>query len=238
MFAKGTSPKFRKHAWGIIILGCLAMYFSCCLATDALNIIQPAFESRFGWSYSNITLPFTIGGYILIGLSFVYSTVLIKKGTHIFAVITFTAMALGALMIGLAYASNNNFVLFFAGAMITKLSVTAAQMVAFQLCANWFDKMRGRVLGIITMAAPLNSATSVTLMTIGQNAFGFTATFVIIAAVIAVGIVLAAIFGATAPEQLGMTVDGIESKDENKKKTETDEKPVMTLKDILLKKIL
>ena len=79
MFLKNASSGFKKYALGIIILGCIAMYFSCCLTTDALNIIEPAFEAKFGWSYSSITLPFTIGGYILIGLSFVYSTILIKR---------------------------------------------------------------------------------------------------------------------------------------------------------------
>lgn len=234
MFAKNASPAFKKYALGIIILGCIAMYFSCCLTTDALNIIEPAFEAKFGWSYSSMTLPFTIGGYILIALSFVYSTILIKKGTHVFAVISFSAMAIGAFLIGIAYSSSSNsFGLFFVGAMITKLSVVATQMVAFQLCANWFDKTRGRALGIITMAAPLNSATSVTLMTLGQNAFGLTAVFVIIAVIIAIGAVLAIIFGTTYPKQKGLTIDGVEEATEAKEMVE--EKPSMTMKDILTK---
>lgn len=235
MFAKNASSVFKKYALGIIILGCIAMYFSCCLTTDALNIIEPAFEAKFGWSYSSITLPFTIGGYILIGLSFVYSTFLIKKGTHAFAVIAFSVMAIGALLIGIAYSSpSNSFILFFVGALITKLSVVAAQMVAFQLCANWFDKTRGRALGIITMAAPLNSATSVTLMTLGQNAFGLTAVFVIIAVIIGIGVLLAIIFGTTYPKQKGLTMDGVEEVAEAKEMIE-EEKPSMTMKDILTK---
>ena len=234
MFQKNASAAFKKHAIGIIILGCIAMYFSCCLTTDALNIIEPAFEAKFGWSYSSITLPFTIGSYILIALSFFYSTFLIKKGTHAFAVVSFSAMAIGALLIGVAYGmSSNSFHVFFVGAMITKLSVIAAQMVAFQLCANWFDKSRGRALGIITMAAPLNSATSVTLMTLGQNAFGLTAVFVIIALIIAIGAVLAVIFGTTNPSDKGLTVDGIQT--ENTNNAMADEKPTLTAKDILSK---
>lgn len=235
MFLKNASSGFKKYALGIIILGCIAMYFSCCLTTDALNIIEPAFEAKFGWSYSSITLPFTIGGYILIGLSFVYSTILIKKGTHMFAVIAFASMAVGALLIGIAYGMlSGSFGLFFAGAMITKLSVIAAQMVAFQLCANWFDKTRGRALGIITMAAPLNSATSVTLMTIGQKVFGLTAVFVIIAVIIGIGAVLAVIFGTTTPMEKGLTMDGVESEGMEKREV-SEEAPTMTMKEILTK---
>lgn len=100
MFEKHASSAFKKHAIGIIILGCLAMYFSCCLTTDALNVIQPAFVEKFGWSYSDISTPFTIGGYILIGLAFVYSTILMKNGTRIFGTVSFGAMALGTMIIG------------------------------------------------------------------------------------------------------------------------------------------
>ena len=144
-------------------------------------------------------------------------------------------MAVGALLIGIAYGMpSGSFGLFFAGAMITKLSVIAAQMVAFQLCANWFDKTRGRALGIITMAAPLNSATSVTLMTIGQKAFGLTAVFVIIAVIIGIGAVLAVIFGTTTPMKKGLTMDGVESEGTEKREG-SEEAPTMTMKEILTK---
>lgn len=65
MFAKGADPRFKRHAVGIIILGCLAMYFSCCLASDALNIIQPAFTEKMGWNYSSVSLPFTIAHFFI-----------------------------------------------------------------------------------------------------------------------------------------------------------------------------
>lgn len=211
MFEKNASPGFKKHAIGIIILGCLAMYFSCCLTTDAMNVIQPAFVEKFGWSYSSISTPFTIGGYILIGLSFVFSTVLIKSGTRIFSVISFASMAIGAMMIGLAYCMDDYaYIMFFIGAMITKFAVIAVQMVTFQLCATWFRQTRGRILGIVTMAAPLNSATSVTLMTLGKNMVGLTAVFFIIGVILIIGTMLAYFYGITTPKEKGFTPDGLD----------------------------
>ena len=82
MFEKESSKEFRKHAIGIIILGCLAMYFSCCLASDALNIIEPAFTEKMGWSFSSVSVPFTIANYVLIVLSFGFSTYILKNGTR------------------------------------------------------------------------------------------------------------------------------------------------------------
>ena len=66
-------------------MGCLAMYFSCCLASDALNIIQPAFTEKMGWTYSAVSVPFTIANYMLIVLSFGFSTYILKNGTRKFA---------------------------------------------------------------------------------------------------------------------------------------------------------
>lgn len=207
MFEKNASPKFKRHAFGIIILGCLAMYFSCCLATDALNVLQPVF-TELGWSYSQLAMPLTVGGYILVALSFVFSTIIIKNGTRIFGVVAFGAMAVGTLLVAMAYASNN-YSIYFAGGILSKFGCVATQMFIFQLCAEWFSTTRGRILGIVTMAAPLNSATSTTLLTLATNAFGFVAAYIIMAVVLGLSTVLAFFFSQTRPSEMGMTPDGI-----------------------------
>lgn len=210
MFEKNASKEFKKYAIGIIVLGCLAMYFSCCLASDALNIIQPAFTEKMGWSYSSISMPFTIANYILIVLSFGFSTYILKNGTRKFAVASFGALAVGTFLIGSAFSmSENEYWLFLIGAIITKFSAQMVQMVCFQLCANWFESTRGRILGIVTIASPLNSATSITLLTIGKGVIGLTACYMIITAILVVSVVLAIKFAVSTPEEVGLTVDGI-----------------------------
>ena len=213
MFEKNASPKFKKYAIGIIILGCLAMYFSCCLASDALNIIQPAFTEKMGWSYSSVSVPFTIANYILIVLSFGFSTYILKNGTRKFAVASFVTLALGTLLIGIAYSlSADMYWVYLVGAVLTKFAAQMVQMVCFQLCANWFESTRGRILGIVTIASPLNSATSITLLTIGQGTIGLTACYMIIAAILAISVVLAVKFAVSTPEEVGLTVDGVPAK--------------------------
>ncbi len=214
MFEKNASAKFKKHAAGIILLGCLAMYFSCCLASDALNIIEPAFTQKMGWSFSSVSMPITIANYILILLSFGFSTFILKNGTRIFGILSFSAMALGTLMIGIAYSmAEGAYALYLAGAVLTKFSAQAVQMTCFQLCANWFQSTRGRVLGIVTIAAPLNSATSITLLSIGTQSIGLTACYVIITCILVIAVILAFFFGISRPEELGMHTDGIEKKE-------------------------
>lgn len=217
MFEKNASANFKKHAIGIIALGCLAMYFSCCLASDALNIIEPAFTEKMGWSFSSVSVPFTIANYVLIILSFAFSTYILKNGTRKFSIAAFSTLALGTFLIGFAYSlSSDMYWIHLVGAVLTKFAAQMVQMVCFQLCANWFFSMRGRILGIITIAAPLNSATSITLLTLGKVKFGLTACYMVITLLLILCIYMAVKFGISRPEDLGMTVDGVETpKDES-----------------------
>ena len=227
MFEKNASKSFKKQAIGIIILGCLAMYFSCCLASDALNIIEPAFTEKMGWSFSSVSVPFTIANYVLILLSFWFSTYILKNGTRKFAVAAFGALAVGTFLIGIAYAGTTGmYWMYLAGAVITKFAAQMVQLVTFQLCANWFSSTRGRILGIITIASPLNSATSITLLTLGKDAIGLTACYVIIAGILLISTIKAARFAISRPEELGLTVDGISTAETSEKVDEKTEKEV------------
>lgn len=210
MFEKNASTKYKRHAAGIIILGCLAMYFSCCLASDALNIIEPAFTEKMGWSFSSVSMPFTIANYILIILSFGFSTFILKNGTRVFGIASFSVLAIGTLLIGMAYSMTGTaYILYLSGAVLTKFAAQAVQMTCFQLCANWFSSSRGRVLGIITIAAPLNSATSITLLTMGTGSIGLTACYLIITGILVIAVVMAYFFAISRPEEMGLNVDGI-----------------------------
>lgn len=234
MFERNASLKFKKHAFGIIVLGCFAMYFSCCLASDALNIIQPAFTEKMGWTYSSVSLPFTIANYTLIAISFLFSSYILKNGTQKFAVVSFAAMTAGTVLIAIAYSMQSDaYLLFLIGAVLTKYSAQMVQMVCFQLCANWFDSTRGRILGIITIASPLNSATSITLLTIGVDTIGLTASYLIIAAVLVISIVLAFFFGVSTPEEMGLKVDGVERTDAGQMKNREVYQSKWTIGEIL-----
>lgn len=227
MFEKNASKSFKKQAIGIIILGCLAMYFSCCLASDALNIIEPAFTEKMGWSFSSVSVPFTIANYVLILLSFGFSTYILKNGTRKFAVVAFGTLAVGTFLIGIAYAETTGmYGMYLAGAVITKFAAQMVQLVTFQLCANWFSSTRGRILGIITIASPLNSATSITLLTLGKDAIGLTACYVIIAGILLISTIMAARFAISRPEELGLTMDGIPTAETSEKVDGKTEKEV------------
>lgn len=231
MFEKNASPQFKRHAFGIIVIGCLALYFSCCLSTDALNILQPVF-TELGWSYSQLSLPFTIMGYILVAGSFLLSTFIIKNGTRLFSVFAFGSMAVGTLLIAAAYVTNS-YPIFFVGGLLSKVGCIASQMFIYQLIAEWFNTTRGRILGIITMAAPLNSATSTAILTFGTNTLGFFGTYLVFGFVMTASTVLAFFFSQTRPSELGMTVDGIQAAAGAAAPEEKPSRAGLTMKQIL-----
>ena len=180
-----------------------------------------------GWSFSSVSVPFTIANYVLILLSFWFSTYILKNGTRKFAVAAFGALAVGTFLIGIAYAGTTGmYWMYLAGAVITKFAAQMVQLVTFQLCANWFSSTRGRILGIITIASPLNSATSITLLTLGKDAIGLTACYVIIAGILLISTIMAARFAISRPEELGLTVDGISTAETSEKVDEKTEKEV------------
>lgn len=213
MFAKGASPRFIGRAVGIIIVGFLTMYFSCALGADCLNVIQPAFEEKFGWSYTSITLPVTIGAYVVIAAAFVYSTIIMKHGTRIFSAVSFGVLAAATVMIGVAYNSEGSFsfILLVAGQFLSRIFVQAVQLCCFQVCANWFVKTRGRVMGVIMMACALDNATATAIMTKTTAKIGFGNTYFVIAAILVLVAVLAYIYYISSPQEVGLCADGIES---------------------------
>ncbi len=126
LLAVGIQQLFTAAAGNVVDLEeIMAMYFSCCLATDAMNVLQPVFSETLGWEYSKLSMPFTVGGYILIAASFFYSTYVMKKGTRLFAVVSFAAMSIGTLLIGIAYSmGSDSYALFFAVTKPSELGMT------------------------------------------------------------------------------------------------------------------
>lgn len=210
MFEKNVSPRFVLRTIGIILVGFLSMYFSCCLGADCLNVIQPAFQEKFGWSFTSITMPGTIASYVVIFGAFVYSTIIMKNGTRIFATVSFIILAVSTLMIGISYNSEGNmaFWMLVAGQFLTRMFVQAVQLCFFQVCANWFVKTRGRIMGVTMAACALDNATATAIMTKASSAIGFGNTYYIIAALLIVIAVMAFIFFRTTPQEVGLTPDG------------------------------
>lgn len=210
MYEKNAPIGFKRRTIGIIVTGFLTMFLSCCLAVDMLNVIQPAFSEKFGFSLTSITLPITIGGYIGIFIAYLFSTIVMKKGTRGFVTVAFIILIAATLMITIGYNMPKNIAFFMlaGGELLSKIFVQAVQIVVMQVCANWFIKSRGKIISIIMMACAMDNAFATTLATKGVELFGFTAVYVVLTVILVITCLLGVIFFVNTPEEAGLHADG------------------------------
>lgn len=211
MFEKEASPKFRSRTLWIIITGFISMYLTSAISQDCINVIQPAFMEKFGMNSTQVTMPVTIGAYVVIIAAFFYSTIIMKKGVRMFGVVCSVILAVSTALVGLAYNVDGTVavVLMAVGLFFSRAFVMAVQLCVMQVCANWFMTTRGRVMGIIMAGCAVDNATAQTVSKKMAAAIGFGATYYVIAGLLLVMAVLIYLFFVTTPEEAGFTPDGI-----------------------------
>lgn len=208
MFVKGASSQFKTRALIIVIIGFVTMYFSGCFGTDIINVIQNPIMEKLGCSATQAVMGWTIGGYSVIALAVVFSTFIMKLGVRGFTTISFFIMAVGAILVGVGY-SMNSVVIITIGGFLLKNFLQALQLAVFQTVARWFRQTRGLVLGMMGAAFALDNSTSSSGLTILYNGLGFNGMMIVAAVILAVLGVLTFMFVRTAPEEVGLTVDGL-----------------------------
>lgn len=211
MFEKNASPVFKARASIILVIGFITMYCSSMFGTDIINVIQNPIMEMLGCSATEAVIGWTVGGYTVIFIAFIFSTIIMKKGVRQLSAVSFGIMAIGALLVGIGY-NIKSIVIIAVGGFLLKNFLLALQLCVFQIIARWFLKTRGLILGIMGAAFALDNSTSSTGLTFLYKSLGFTGMMTIAAAILFMMGLLSFIFVRTAPEEIGLTVDGIESK--------------------------
>ena len=213
--------KFLGYAVLLNILGIVFMFLYSGLQNDQINIIQAFItETGGGWTSAATQLPMTIGNFVCIALTFVYGTLFIKFGVKKPLIVVMLITAVGVL--GIVGANGldcnqvdgqivGNYGLFFISLFVVRCGCMILQMAGFMLVANWFIKLRGRVMGIVTLGSPLFSVVGTSVMTnfIANNLNGDYRPFYVGIAILIVVIILVVAFGVKdRPEDAGLFPDG------------------------------
>lgn len=216
--------KFMTYAVTFSILGIIYMFMYAGLQNDQINIIQ----TYSAWDATATQLPMTIGNFVCIALTFVYGTLFIKFGVRKVIIPIIILAAAGC--IGIAAANgltcNNgegNYTLFFVSLFVVRCTCMIFQLGGFMLCANWFIRYRGQMMGIITIGTTLFTVLGTSVMSafIADHLGGDYRPFYIGIAIVIVAIAFVTAFGIKdTPEEAGLYPDGAnhppisESKDE------------------------
>lgn len=219
MFVKGASSKYKVNAMILIVVSFITMYCSGMFGSDIINVIQTPIMERLGCSATSAVLGWSIAGYALLVATYFFSTIIMKWGAQKFATLCLALMVIGAVLVGVGYSASSVFIVAVGGLLLKSFAV-AIQTCMFQLVAGWFNKTRGIIFGLLGAAFALDNSTSSTGLTILYNKLSFTGMIACGAVLMLVIGIVTFLFIRNTPEELGLTVDGIEQE-------ETHEEPTM-----------
>lgn len=199
---------FRAYSIPVIIISFLAMYMYSGLQNDHTNVLQPYMSSTFGWSATKITNPMTFGAYFVIVFTFIVGTLLLKIGVKKVMTMGLLVMGVASIVLGIAIPTGN-YPLYAVSLFFVRSFTCPLFMASMMYCTNWFVKTRGRVMGIVTIGCPLESATLIAILTFASTtALGLTGAYVIIGIIMFVMALVCVLFTKDTPEEVGMNPDG------------------------------
>jgi len=225
------NKKFAGKAIIFCILGVVMMFFYSGFQNDHLNILRPVALEVFGFNETSADMPVTIAGFAVVVFYLVCGIAFIKIGVRKILVPSTVVLGIFTIILGFSTQAGNlalyNISLFF-----VRLLVVPLQMGGFMLCANWFIKYRGRVMGIITAGSPLFSIIGVSILTWVYSSLGAInmAYMVFGIIIIALGILIWTLL-RDKPEDIGLYPDGADH-------APVSEAGAMEEEDVSLKEIL
>ena len=223
------NKRFAFYSIVFMILGVMYMFFYSGLQNDHINILQPYLSKTYGWSDMQITNPVTYGSILVIIFYLVCGAAFVKFGVKKFMVPSMLLLGLGCVGIALA---GSNYAIYAVSLFIVRVLVVPLQMGGFMLCANWYIKYRGRVMGIITAGSPLFSVCGISILTKVSNSVGIKEAYIVMGIVVVIMGVVTAFLMKDTPEEAGLFPDGAEKAPVSEK----DDSEPMSLKQLLTDK--
>lgn len=225
---------FKKYSIIVIVYSFILQYLNIGLVVDGMNVLYPALEQAHGWTRGAIGAATSAAVYIAIVAGVIIATLIMKFGIR-----KIMLPAIVLLGIDVIFMANTTSFNGFAFSMVMVQVLSIALMIgSMALCTNWFKKGRGRVLGIVTIGAPLSSATFVMVGTKVVMANGYPFFYSGVGAlVVAVGIIGAFII-KNKPEDIGLLPDGEEMADGHNHEVEkaTSGKSIWLFKEMIANK--
>lgn len=203
-----NNPKFKKNAIMLLVLGFLSYYLFCVITGEQINLLTTTLIAETGWTITAVTNTLTYGSLVAVVMIFVINTLFMKFDSKFLMVGTTFLVAIGIAVMGLSSVTLS-MATFVIAWFVVRVVIVILQHGTNLMCTNWWGKNRGKALGLVTIGAPVASATFVAITTAGQNVgMKFADLYYVFAIVIAVIGVLMAIFYKDNPEKHGLYPDG------------------------------
>ena len=204
--ANGNNQKIF-YGWWIVLASSIIIFFSAGIIFYSFGVFLKPLEAEFGWS--RVTISMAVAAWALVfGFSGPVIGVLFHKyGAKI--VITCCAAATGLCYLILA-ANSSLFVLF---AMMSVLGFSSAGITLIPnqaLISNWFEKYRGRAMGIMMMGIGFGGLIMPQIANKIIITSGWRTSFRTLGLIILfVTVPTALLFIRTRPSDMGLRPDGL-----------------------------
>lgn len=205
---KAGSSNFGSKGWFIIIISIVYFYLSTAVTSDGLNVINNYLTNYFQVGMSNLTIFATVGGWLTL-LSIPLFTTLSQKCGAKNTIIT--SLVIFGIAVFFIYHAQS--VLAYGIAMVIGcMSVVGFSMVGTGLLgANWFPTKKGLYMGWATFGIPVAAASVSAMQGAMIGAIGFENISWFFLTVIAITIVITALFVKNNPEEAGAFPDNDQS---------------------------
>jgi MFS family permease len=197
------------YGWKLVGALSVILFFGVGGSVYVFPVFIESFQADFGWSMTDIS----IGGAvfaIVMGLANPFVGALFARwGAR-------RTMLTGAALLGLtslAYASLVNLWMLYAIMLVAGFAVTSSTVLPAQtLVTNWFDKFRGRAMGLMMLGIGAGGFLLPPLNAFLIERIGWRYTWVVSFGILALIVIpLIAAFVRTRPSDMGLSPDGMGS---------------------------
>ena len=197
---------FKPRAIGITIYFFILCYlFISMNGPDSMNLILPTLERIFGWAPPDVAVKLGVIRLIGIPVMFGIGTLFMKVGIK--TVLLPCTILNGILVIAMGSVTTIDQ---FVWINIAIGFVAPVGFIALGgIVANWFVRSRGRILGIITIAFPLSTASFTFIGTKGIEAWGFQGFYSAVGIVLIIVGIIGYWLLFDKPESIGLSPDGV-----------------------------
>jgi MFS family permease len=204
-----TDPRAETgvfHGWKLIGALSVILFFAAGGSMYVFPVFIESFQQEFGWSMTQISAGAAIFA-IVMGLSNpVVGTLFARWGARATMLTGASLLALTSL----AYASLISLWMLYAIMMVAGFAVASSTVLPAQtLVTNWFDRFRGRAMGLTMLGIGAGGFLLPPLNELMIRLLGWRLTWLVSGAILVLIVIpLIATFVRTRPSDLGLSRDG------------------------------
>jgi len=207
-----TDPRAETgvfHGWKLTGALSVILFFTAGGSMYVFPVFIESFQQEFGWSMTQISAGAAIFA-IVMGLSNpVVGTLFVRWGARATMLTGATLLALTSL----AYASLIGLWMLYAIMLVAGFAVASSTVLPAQtLVTNWFDRFRGRAMGVTMLGIGAGGFLLPPLNELLIRLLGWRLTWLVSGAILVLIVIpLIATFVRTRPSDLGLSRDGTAS---------------------------